>query len=249
MRKLYGKDLGLGYSDSCKGLFDLYNEKYKSALQRFNVAISVSPNNFIYYERRACTKLVLGDIEGALKDVDTFFKLFRPVYHQLSADSCSVIECCCLLLDNQLVNALAEMRKFHRYTIDYRIVAYLKGLALIKLKSYDEALKAFNFATEDPEWSMYGDLPVQLYEHAANLMKSILTTDFDFTDRNGVVKLSDWRYLFSRVWSECCEVSNHINKKHNNDANEDRRIPPILNEKMCARCQMSPCHCSDPDWN
>ena len=241
-----------GYFANLNGLIDLSRGQYASALHHFNAALSANPKNFLYYERRACTNLLLGNVEDAIKDVEAHTKFFRPVYQVFDADSCLIIKCFCLFIGGYLEGFLGEARKFRRYgqyRMHYRVVSYLNGLALIKVKMYEEALAALMFAVDKINQAPYGELPKELHYHSEELINYLSSGNFDSANKIGILNISQWRSFFRDVAKDCEYAVKKSDKNFGQPANYQRIMPAIFNEKTCGRCQMSPCHCSDPDFD
>lgn len=49
--------------------------KYKKALENFNKAITIEPNNDMFYASRSAAKKGLKDFQGALKDIEKAIEL------------------------------------------------------------------------------------------------------------------------------------------------------------------------------
>lgn len=238
-----------GRPDSDRGLYELFNNRYSNAKKHFDLAITASPRNLFFYERRACVNIMLKLFEEAIADIDTYLMLFKPNYYVSSKYGVYNLKIISLISLNKLAMALELTEELLSLFPGSVKTHYFTGIIYSKSNDFASALSSFKLA--NPATS-YGSnkLPIHTHRHVLKLIDFLSNQDFLKTGKvdDKLFSITYPASFFGEVMHEGRQAIEYLDrisgKRYHTPA---ANFIDYTNTKTCERCQMSPCHCSDPD--
>jgi len=243
-----------GTFDEQRALYHLAKNEYADAIECFNKAIAVSPNNFYFYEGRAYAYTRTGEYTAALADIERYLACFQisgshPTGLQ-GSESILFPKSYCLAESNQLEEALLAIEEHLTKRRFNKRASYLAAIIECRLGLYSRAIDRLNTALGKEE----GDFP-HLYltrekNSALNLLeqlKSGVLNHSILSKDNFPIKY--YYYYYINMPSRISEGYSYVTRmmSHNEQEHLGTHSYAYQEARMCNRCQMSPCHCSDPD--
>jgi len=133
-----------------RGYVNFLLKNYEEALYDYSKSIDIAPSNSEPYFGRANVKILVGDLQGAIADLELAIKRsipLQPIYWR-----CRKIKADCYFKLNDYKGALLDLRLFTKRAFKadnpnflYKRAAFFNyGKALLETGSYEEAINAFS---------------------------------------------------------------------------------------------------------
>ncbi|MBD2769368.1 hypothetical protein IC235_15880 [Hymenobacter sp. BT664] len=253
---------GAGFFEYDRALFHLAQSNYKAALTLLDKAIADSPRNFHFYKCRAYAKAKVKDYAAALVDIELFLLHFKkdnlhPTGLQ-GNESILFAKAFCLAEAGQLEESLLTIDQYLlRMRFDKRAY-YLAGVVECRLGNFDKAIERLNTALgkQAGDFSFLYLTTEQLL--AMKLLEWLQTVPVEKSLDNEPgagsqqFPLGFYPYYFIDLEGKMSEAYSRLKRMDallSEDEVYSRANDTYFDYKTCQRCQMAPCHCSDPDFD